>query len=310
VKKQYKKATDVLRGLGLDDFLKDVDARASAIKDNNERGRFIESNLLSGMAALCKPPEKGQPDTRPYFRFRTWKGQDQEIVQSGGKWLVKRGNTVLGSYRSEQEAKANHPFAGRESMINHEWNGVCDYQPHAGLPTEPTQVQDDSGSPLPQPSVNGADPTKADGDADGAVAELVTKANAGDDGAKRELDRLARAAGATADQIDGVQTWEEVAAFVTGNAPAENPPATSAEEEATAGASDTDEEPPPPAVGETYKYQLVGKEGLPRKARNGKELPPVECTVEAVNKANSTVDLNDGKNTYKDVAWDALLPLE
>ncbi len=315
-----------LRILGLEDYLKSLAGKSDA---------EIKVGIKVGMAALCKPPEKGQPDNRPFFRFRTSTLPSEKIEQSAGKWVVKRGSKVLGSYGSEQAAKAKHPYAGREDRIYHEWNGICDYKQEAGLPTNPTQVQDDSGSLLPQPSANGAGngggqiqaPTSAgDADADGGVAELVTQANAGSDTAKKQLDAMARAAGATPEQVDAAENWEAVAALITGVASepvVENPSTTPAEEEASQGTPtpvETDsgghlidgDELPPPAVDEPFMYQQTKADGTPMKARNGKVIPPVKCSVKTVDEEKQTVDLvaADGKKTFFGVAWDALLPVE
>lgn len=55
---------------------------------------------------------------QPYIRYRTYEMPRQDIVEKDGYFFV--GNL---RYRTEEEAKVAHPFAGREPQTFHEWQG-------------------------------------------------------------------------------------------------------------------------------------------------------------------------------------------
>lgn len=61
-------------------------------------------------------------EVAPFFRFRTWKGSKQEITKKGNKWVC--GNK---SYATEEKAKLDNPFAGRDPRTQHVWNGLCEF---------------------------------------------------------------------------------------------------------------------------------------------------------------------------------------
>lgn len=85
-------------------------------------------------------------ESKPYFRFRTWKPPMTVIEKrADGKWYVGGKK-----YATEAMAKQANPYAGTESRVNHMWAGVVQYEPD-----ESEGVEDDTEeSPAPAPVTN------------------------------------------------------------------------------------------------------------------------------------------------------------
>lgn len=262
---------------------------------NELRKLGVDTSKLSSFKDI-EPVMAALKKRAPYFKFRTWKG---DVATSG-------------------------PYAGKEPIVNEFWNGVCDdpykdsqntagsagsppASAHSGVTdnTAASTVPDPEPSPDPEGAVT---ETEAGGETSEAdILSLGEAANNGDDSASDRLRALALEKGFTDAQVDGAESWNDVASMlITG---ASEPEATSPEEVAAP------EEPKPqadwkPVKDDIYMYRVLGPDGNPVKdAKTKRPAKPVECIVTAVNAKNRTVDLKnntDKKTTYKAVSWDAL----
>jgi len=212
----------------------------------------------------------GLEDGKPTFRFRTWSGTKQEPAQKGGKWFL--GNR--GPYASLDALKGANPYWDSDPMVNHVWNGVCEYE------------GDDAG-----PVTSGVTETEpAEGDVFEAeevaitddLSELAAAADGGDEKASIKLANIAQENGVTVEQIDSVETWTEVVSMIEGGGEEEE------EEE--------EEEAQPPKKGDVYLYKGPGV----KKAR--------DCEVTAVFAGKELVNLKDltTEKVYKSVPWSKL----
>lgn len=226
---------------------------------------------------------------KPKFRFRTWKGQKQTT----GK------------------------FANQEPRIQHEWMGIVAFTNpaqgtngtvaaavkdstdavteqigEAGVVTEQEQL------PFNEFENPGDTATETSGDVD--LTALVEACGVdGDEGttAQQTLRELANAAGVTDEQINDVQSWQEVVDLMAA---------------ATSGGDAA--EPAGPKAGDTGKYEIPildkGKPVMDKVTKRPKK-KAVDVEVKEVNGDKSTYvlkNLEDGKSIYKDVPFDKLLP--
>lgn len=259
---------------------------------------------------------------KPFFRFRTWKGQ----------------------------AETTGPYAGKEPRVQHVWNGCCDYD---GGHSDGGRVQDDSGppedAPAPvaaaaaatrvnavtqarKPGANGsngapaaaqAKPTPATNrpqqaqrgmvearvtgnkapsphqaqepepaagfDEFGDLGTLATLADTGDTNAAAQLTEMAEKAGVTDEQIGSVQSWHEVVALMSGDDGTDPGD----------GEVNPEAETPVPAVGELWFY-------TPQDQKSGKPGKQVEVEILAVFHDKETCNLKDLANhkvVYRNVSW-------
>lgn len=239
-------------------------------------------NIEAVCAALTK--------TKPFFRFRTWKGQKQTTGQ----------------------------YAGREPRVNHDWEGIVQYDPNN--PPGGDDMQDGStvvdtptvkaggktsrnGSTPPkrtEPAPTSVPTTSADSyDEAEELDTLAAYANDGDEDAIAKLEEMAREAGITDEQLaDESNDWTAIVALMR--------------EGGSEGSEESEEgqEEVPPDIGLHVRF----KPKDPRTKKPGTKV--VDCTVESVNVDNRTVVLvNRDKPTIKygrsgDVSWDELISLD
>ena len=142
-------------------------------------------------------------EARPHFRFRTWKG----------------------------EKSTSGPFAGREPMVQHQWNGACDFTDDSpvdsvvdetdGVADPPSNStapdtekytpssQSEIGYPTTEDSAPGHDQAK--------LKALADRAEAEDEAAQSELTDLAADAGLATEAAEA-DSWQAVAdMLVQGN---------------------------------------------------------------------------------------------
>lgn len=119
---------------------------------------------------------------RPYFRFRTWKGQ----MQTSG------------------------PYANQEPRVQHTWEGACEYS----LGDE-SAVEDNTESVVEEVAPDDSDSDKevpaGFDETNGDLASLLAAANDGDEAAQGRLQTLALANGAKQREIDKAPDWVAVA---------------------------------------------------------------------------------------------------
>jgi len=234
---------------------------------------------LEDVAATLK--EQG-----PYFRFRTWSGSKTEIESRGGKFFVG----TKGPYATEAQAKTANPFAGKEPMVSHVWNGACEYvadEEDAGVldetPTTPSKALAKSAKVTKNPEP-AEELEESEEDLD-ELASLADNKKSPDEDSAIRLTELAKEAGVDEDVINAADSWASVVEMIRSSGdPAEEEP----EEEA---ADDWK-----PEKGEVYPYKAPGK----KKA--------VDHEVIAVFETRETVNLKnlDDEKIYKSVPWDKL----
>lgn len=267
---------------------------------------------------------------QPTFRFRTWRGDKEEIEQTPQGWVVTRGGKrVGGPYKTEAILKQKHPYAGREPRTQHFWNGLADYDE----PTVPDDDQVDETAAPPAPSRNGPAPRAAVNGAPKPGAPMVKPGQlANKPGAKpttparpgmkpkpapepepepEELDLDGMSLSELAEQADPPVGNEGAIRLLTSKAQEaglDDDTITSADswadvvammDAAAEGdsdqAADTEEEPAEPewepAKEEIYKYQPMDPK-TKKPALNAKKKPLlVEVEVTAVDKKGKTVNL-------------------
>ena len=222
---------------------------------------------LEDMAATLK-------EQQPHFRFRTWSGSKQEIEQRGGKFFVG----TKGPYATEAALKVVNPFAGREPMVNHTWNGSCEWVEE----DDTSAAMEDATGEVAEPpkkagkAVTVAPEPEESGDVDPAT--LAEQADGGDQEAAEELSKLALAAGVDEDSISGAENWAAVVEMMADDDEKESP---------------VEDDPFKPEKGEVYQYKAPGK----KKA--------VDCEVTAVFETRETVNLKNltDSTVYKAVPW-------
>ncbi len=137
-------------------------------------GTVVLPNTDAGLEAVFAKMMKD----KPFFAFRTFKGQKQEIEQRGGKWYV--GTNAMG-FASEAQAKAAFPFAGRDPKVIEQWLGKCDppvvdgAEPGAGV-SDKTGLPNTNGEAAPATPFNelGDGSPDAGGDATGDGSDAAT----------------------------------------------------------------------------------------------------------------------------------------
>ncbi len=200
-----------------------------------------------------EPAAEALKEAKPFFRFRTWKGSPTPQFPN--------------------------------PRVNHEWNGLCDYQEG----DEETVVDE---------TADGDEPAD-----DEQIAEAVEEADEGEDldalakdadgknqkkaaVASARLEELAEAAGVDADDVKNAESWAAVVELIQA--------ADGDEGEGEEGEGEEAAEEWEPADGEVYKYK-------PPKSKKA-----VECEVTKVLAKNQLVNLknlDDGKTVYKAVKW-------
>lgn len=229
-------------------------------------------------------------ESKPYFRFRTWKGSKQEITKRADGKFECSGKV----FSSEAMAKAAFPFAGNEPRVQEEWRGACEYTEDGGddgvveetaepeeevATTPPWEKGEAEEAPAKAPTKKAPAKTEPEDEDLDALAET---AQGGDAEAQQKLEGLAKLH--NVEGYEAMETWAEVAEAIKS---ASEAPDEAAEEEFV------------PEKDGLVKYK-------PPKAKK-----PIECTVIAVLPKTQTANLKsleDGKTVFKGVAWAELSP--
>jgi len=258
---------------------------AAQIKSNDKA--VIEKGILAGMKALTTQ--------MPYFKFRTWKGNKQQIEKKGNQYYFGK----RGPYASEEALKKANPYWDRDPMVIHEWNGVCEWN---GEAPAGAGVEDKTGGKdeVPDPSV----PAPGGEVEPLALDELQGLAALADDKDEASIDKLtdiAREAGVDEDAMVKSGSWGEVVDLIL-VARGEEPQAPAEGGEAPTEGAGAEPEPEPepeakpvPKTKEAWNYR-------PPKTRSF-----VECIVTAVDgraKSCSLKNLAKPAVVYKGVKFD------
>jgi hypothetical protein len=271
--------------------------------DTNE----VDIEDLESVAASLK-------EAKPHFKFHTWSGSKQEIVKTkDGKWtLVADGKPVLANgkpriYATEEQAKKANPYAGREPLVNHRWNGLIEFSDEetngeAGVHDATAAPEEDT---VDETAV--ADDTAADegsGDVGQSVEELVAIASGEETDesieARNKLKELAMEAGNSEEEVDAAESWEAVGEMVT--AVGDDSAAEEEGEEAAEEAAE-EEAPTEPSKGEIYGLRLID----PKTKKPYKK--PIEVEVVSVDKKGKTILATnlETKKQIKGIKWSLLL---
>lgn len=186
---------------------------------------------------------------QPFFKFRTWKGEKQ----------------------------LTGPYANKEPMLNHTWNGACEFSENGD---ETGGVEDSTAAPTTEEeSISSEEPAAEEAPTDefGDLDSLATAADSGNEKAMAELKSQALAAGASEEDVDGAENWAAVAAMISGAGD------TSAEEPAP------EEEEWKPAKGQVYLYKFLDpKTKKPAKKGSEAEILSVDEVAQTVTIKNLT----------------------
>jgi len=295
-------------------------------------GADKESMSLDNLEEIAAALEQA----KPMFRFRTWQGAKQDIAKDkdGKYYLFNLGENDTpdsrvagkGPYSSEQLARAANPYAGREPMVNHLWNGtrglenyhspepssaVQDNTPEEPVaPAKPAAKPSPKPAPKPEPEPE-EEESQAEETTSGAafmevsLDDLLELANAQDDDASSTLKDRAIAAGMTEEEVEGAESWGDVVAEIQkreGGEPEEETTEEEAEPEAEV----------EPIKGALYFYKVLDpktKKPL-TDPKTKKERKAVQVEIQAVDKKAKTASLlndDDRKTLYKGVPWDQLM---
>lgn len=163
----------------------------------------------------------GLRKNRPFFRFRTWVGQKQELEEKDGFFFV--GDK---KYKSEAAAKKANPYLGMDPLVNHTWRGKCeepeddeDTPASADAPGLEVDGDVDVEEPDGEEEVEGAEEVDEEEEYDETglpdePLELAELADAGDDNAGAKLQRLALEAGIDISDINSTESWSEVVTLI------------------------------------------------------------------------------------------------
>lgn len=223
-------------------------------------------------------------EQQPYFRFRTWSGTKQEIEKRGGKYFVG----TKGPYATEAAAKAANPYAGTEPMVQHTWNGACEYiedEVDASVIDETEEVEMEEVEVTKK--VAKAKAKKPAKKAELSLEELAAAADDGDQEAATKLADLAIEAGVSEEDIASAETWTLVLELMSVSEFVQETEEAEEEEE-------VDEWMP--KKGEIYSYKAPGKK------------TSADCEVIAVFVNKETVNLKnlDDEKVYKAISWSKL----
>lgn len=231
----------------------------------------------------------------PYFRFRTWKGQKQEVVRKNGKFYV--GQKV---YDTEEAATKANPFVNQEPRVNHDWDRAIEWS--GGGESSGSDFNDSSPKTdeRKEPKSNGKpktesrrapepEPTNDEPDLD----KLSADAEMGDDDARKEIHRLAMEAGMSEDEFNNIDKWSDMADAIRNFG----------QNGEQSGDDDEDKNDEnnefKPIKGKMYKFKPIDA------ATKKPQKKSVEVEVIKVDETKSTVDLKrmDTKQLIRGVAW-------
>lgn len=250
----------------------DVDAHFQWILNEMRKlGADTEGADIESIEALAEELK----EQKPYFRFRTWKG---DPATSG-------------------------PYKGKEPLTNEVWSGVCEYVPEEGededvvdeTDEEEAEVEEDEEEEDAEeeeaPAKKLSKATKVKAAKKQTPEELAELADAGDDDAQAALTKIAEESGVDPEEYG---TWAEVLVAINGEDPEEEEEED--EDEAEEAEEEEDEEQEAPAKGDVYRYK-------PPKAKKA-----VECEVMAVFAGKETCNLKNlnDETLYKSVPWSEL----
>lgn len=263
-------------------------------------------------------------EQQPHFRFRTWSGSKQVIITRAGKFFVQNENgsgVAKGPYPTEEAAKAANPYVGKDPRVQHEWNGVCEYDDRDDTSN---YVADDSANGVSaKPEEESGAPT--DNLEFGDTQSLVEAAESGDINASQSLQDMATAAGVDPEKVRLAKSWADVVEMIEeANAGGVASDSDGASESNDQGENEIEEEPAEeedkpwqPEKDQIFGYRPIDPKtkkpfvDVNPKTKKATPRKPVECVVVTVESKTKTVTIRDltTKTTYKGVKWEDLEPV-
>ena len=285
-----------------------------AVLPREHGGVPVAGQIVSQMISLCDTPDRQIKVSDKVSRPRTFKDNYADFLNELRKLGVDTSRTTFETIESTLVAlqsmnpKPYTRFSTRgwtppktpqnqnpKEMVFTQLDGLCDFSDngeYAASKTEDASGETDRKSEQKQEPFNefadGSQSQELEESPTGLSddpRELASQAADNED-AQNKLRNLALAAGHSEEEVDGADSWEQVAEMITASAA---PPA--------------EEEKKDPSKGEIYFFRPVD-------AKTGKPVKRVvEAEVTVVDKKSKTVTLKDIVNpklTYSKVAWDAL----
>lgn len=224
---------------------------------------------------------KSIEESKPWIRFRTWKG----------------------------EKATEGPYAGKEPRVVHEWKGATD-EP-SGVESTESYENDNTSGEAPSEEPTSEETTETDSSSEEASSEeldtLLEQANSSDETesavAANRLAEIAREMGISDDDITGAESWEELVGMIRLG------PTTDEVEGERESEAET-EESWEPKIKEIYNFRPVDPKTKKKVSK------AVECVITAVQKDKQTVHVTNNvtKKPYADlktkkpiaVKWDDL----
>lgn len=288
----------------------------------DQKGAFIFNSITDGMKKLVEGvKQKDGSVKKTYTRFRTWRGSKQVVVPRGDKFAVEDedGKNFKGLFATREIALKAFPYAEKEPMVNHYWQGAVEFSPN-GVVAAATQDDSEHGAEVEKPTSAPSSESEADTPADEAAFDefaddldtLAQRASDPDDEvAKVAVDSLVKKAQeAGIEEVDDDEhpgekkwpgdTWEDLVVLIKA--------ATEGDGAATEAPT---EEPFVPELGAIYGYQQVDKDGKPVKdTRTKRAKKPIDVVIKKVDAAKGTCDVVDNltkRIAIKGVKFDDLL---
>lgn len=275
-------------------------------RPNNAYPELGAETMEATMAALAAH--------RPHLKFRTWKMPKQVLGQDDkGQWWVytedDKGTRSAapvagkGPYKTQAAAAAVNPYAGKDSMVNHDWQGLFSYQDNGQAPTSaggqtPSHVQDDSPPAADSnvetqpPADTGVTPPDVEVDLDALAIAAGEESN---QDARDQLSAIAQEVGITEAEVNNkYQTWEELVAEIRARqagAGAETPDGAPADEAVV-----------PPKKDDMFFYKLLDPK-TKRKRKVEIEVQSYDTKTDSITALNSDTKKLIMDGTTKKPLW-------
>lgn len=281
------------------------------------------------METLCKAlVQRGREGKGIKFLFRTWKGQKQtsgpykdrepRVVQEWlsyipeSEWNGRFGTGTSQPPPGEMEDSTSNSTNSTSNQSSVKSTVEVDDTNYGS--GEEADQSDDVSTPTDEPQIPRKEYDVPSLSINDDLTSLVSRADKGDEEARRTLKSLALGIGSTEEDVDEADSWEEVAQMVRDAAQPQ--PDTTADVEVKETPTLTAPAPTPTPnrpvstaplqfkIGDVVKYKVIDKKtGKPRTTQKGRERPPVDCEVTCLHGEKQLLDLKnlDDNTTYNNV---------
>jgi len=270
------------------------------VEPKEHSGVRIEGLRTSIMEPLCDTPRRSRPDVETHIEW---------ILNEFRKLGVDTGDVGFDDFEDVAEVlKDQQPHFRFRTWIgeatsqfpnprtNHVWSGSCEYDGEADEDVEDeTDDDEEDDDDLPFEPLDGEGGEEEEEEVADNLDTLATAADGDDEKAQLALASQASKAGVDEDDVNGAESWSEVAELIRGVSSVEYKIRSDSDSD-EGKEDDEDDEDWIPEKGEVYFFK-------PPRARKS-----VECEVTAVfagRKTSNLKSLDDGKS-YKAISWDKL----